>query len=130
MRTTNILTTASLLAALTTPVLAQEPPALQLPRPSQKAELEQTIGLTDVKITYSRPGVKGRVIWGELVPWDKVWRTGANEATTFMVSQDVKVNGQALPAGTYSLHTIPTASEWTLRETFSSLTGAYIGSIE
>lgn len=87
---------------------------LQLPRPSQKAQVMQTVGLTDVTITYSRPGVKGRVIWGGLVPYDKVWRTGANEATAITFSTDVKVNGQPLPAGTYSLHTIPTKSDWTV----------------
>ena len=87
---------------------------LQLPRVSQNATVKQTIGLTDVTITYSRPGVKGRVIWGNLVPYDKIWRTGANEATTISVSKDVKINGQPLPAGTYSLHTIPGKTEWTL----------------
>jgi len=87
---------------------------LQLPRPSQKAQVMQTVGLTDVTIIYSRPGVKGRVIWGGLVPYDKVWRTGANEATSITFSTDVKVNGQPLPAGTYSFHTIPTQGDWTL----------------
>jgi hypothetical protein len=58
--------------------------------------------------------VKGRVIWGGLVPYDKVWRTGANEATAITFSTDVKVNGQPLPAGTYSFHTIPTQGDWTL----------------
>jgi len=87
---------------------------LQLPRPSQKAQVMQTVGLTDVTINYSRPGVKGRVIWGGLVPYDKVWRTGANEATVITFSTDVKVNGQPLAAGTYSLHTIPTKSDWTV----------------
>jgi hypothetical protein len=87
---------------------------LKLPRPSQKAQVMQTVGLTDVTINYSRPGVKGRTIWGELVPYDKVWRTGANEATSITFSTDVKVNGQPLAAGTYSLHTIPTKSDWTV----------------
>jgi hypothetical protein len=87
---------------------------LQLPRPSQKAQVMQTVGLTDVTITYSRPGVKGRVIWGGLVPYDKVWRTGANEATDITFSTDVKVNGKPLPAGTYSIHTIPTKKDWTV----------------
>jgi hypothetical protein len=87
---------------------------LKLPRPSQKAQVMQTVGLTDVTINYSRPGVKGRVIWGDLVPYDKVWRTGANEATSITFSTDVKVNGQPLAAGTYSFHTIPTKSDWTL----------------
>lgn len=87
---------------------------LKLPRPSQSAQVMQTVGLTDVTINYSRPGVKGRVIWGELVPYDKVWRTGANEATSITFSTDVKVNGQPLAAGTYSFHTIPTKSDWTV----------------
>jgi hypothetical protein len=87
---------------------------LKLPRPSPKGVVTQTVGLTDVTITYSRPGVKGRVIWGDLVPYDKVWRTGANEATTIALSQDVTINGKPLPAGTYSLHTIPGKTAWTI----------------
>jgi hypothetical protein len=87
---------------------------LKLPRVSQKATAMQTVGLTDVTITCSRPGVKGRVIWGDLVPYDKVWRTGANEATTFAVSKDVTIDGKPLPAGTYSLHTIPGKTSWTI----------------
>jgi DUF2911 family protein len=98
----------------------------------------QTIGVTDVTITYSRPGVKGRQIWGDplpgqtaqgeatlddqnarpkgapIVPWGHVWRTGANEATQFVVTDDVLINGQKLPAGSYSLHTIPTKTDWTI----------------
>jgi hypothetical protein len=92
--------------------LAQQPPSFTTPRPSPKATTAQQIGLTDMTIVYSRPGVKGRQIWGTLVPYDKVWRTGANEATTFAVSDDVKINGQVLPKGTYSLHTIPGKDEW------------------
>jgi hypothetical protein len=118
---------------------AQNPPAVRLPRPSQKASVMQTIGVTDVTITYSRPGVKGRVIWGDplteqagikgeatlddsatrpkgapIVPWGHAWRTGANEATQFVVTDDVLINGQRLPAGSYSLHTVPTKNEWTI----------------
>lgn len=106
-----------LLAALAAvPVLAGLTSAadLTLPRPSQKAQVMQTVGLTDITIAYSRPGVKGREIWGGLVPYDKVWRTGANEATAITFSTDVKVNGQPLPAGTYSFHTIPTKGDWTV----------------
>lgn len=106
-----------LLAALVSAALladASYAADLKLPRPSQKAQVMQTVGLTDVTITYSRPGVKGRTIWGDLVPYDKVWRTGANEATDITFSTDVKVNGQPLAAGTYSLHTIPTKSDWTV----------------
>jgi hypothetical protein len=103
-----VVTAATLLTSLAS---AAE---LKLPRPSQKAQVMQTVGLTDVTIVYSRPGVKGRAIWGGLVPYDKVWRTGANEATTISFSADVKVNGKPLTAGTYSLHTIPTQKEWTV----------------
>jgi Protein of unknown function (DUF2911) len=92
----------------------QAPPAFPTPRPSPKASVMQTVGLTDVTITYSRPAVQKREIWGKLVPYDKVWRTGANEATVFTVSDDVTINGAPLPKGTYSLHTIPGKDEWTL----------------
>jgi hypothetical protein len=117
---------------------AQTPPAVRVPRPSQKAVVTQTVGVTDITITYSRPGVKGRAIWGDapagvtvtgeatlddqnarlkgapIVPYGHVWRTGANEATQFSVSDDVLINGQPLKAGTYSLHTIPTRDDWTI----------------
>jgi hypothetical protein len=87
---------------------------LDLPRPSPKATVSQTVGLTDVTITYCRPSVKGRVIWGGLVPYDQVWRTGANEATTITFSDDVTIEGTTLPAGTYGLFTIPGKNEWTV----------------
>jgi hypothetical protein len=106
--------TSILLAFLALPLLAQTPPAFRTPRVSQHAVLKQTVGLTDVTIDYSRPAVKGRQIWGALVPYDKVWRTGANEATIISFSDDVTINGQALPRGSYSLHTIPGKDEWTL----------------
>ncbi|HVG35498.1 MAG TPA: DUF2911 domain-containing protein, partial [Pyrinomonadaceae bacterium] len=119
------------------PASAQNPAAVRLPRPSQKASVMQTVGVTDITITYSRPGVKGRTIWGDapaavatgtatlddsrtrlkdapIVPYGHVWRTGANEATTFTVTDDVLINGQKLAAGTYSLHTIPGRDEWTI----------------
>ncbi len=84
-------------------------------RKSLKAGLSQTIGVdTRIEISYSRPGVKGREIWGGLVPYGKVWRTGADEATTFSVNGDVLINGTQLPAGTYALFTIPGEDEWTL----------------
>jgi hypothetical protein len=87
---------------------------LTLPRVSQKATVMQTVGLTDVTVLYNRPGVKGRTIWGELVPYDEVWRTGANEATTITFSKPVKISGKPLPAGTYSVHTIPGKTTWTV----------------
>lgn len=102
--------------AIAIPLCGQQAqaPQIQMPRLSPKSSVMQTVGLTDVTITYSRPSVKGRQIWGALVPYDKVWRTGANEATTISVSDDVTVNGQALPKGTYSLHTIPGKDQWTI----------------
>jgi hypothetical protein len=101
-------------ALITSFAAAQQPQQMRLPQISQGASVKQTIGLNDVTITYSRPGVKGRKIWGGLVPYEKVWRTGANAATTIQFGEDVLVEGQPLPAGTYSLHTIPGAKEWTL----------------
>jgi hypothetical protein len=100
-----------LATVMATSVFAQ---GMKMPRPSQKSVLTQTIGVTDVTITYSRPGVKGRQIWGSLVPYDAVWRTGANEATDIAFSDDVTINGSKLAKGTYSLHTIPGKDEWTI----------------
>ncbi len=82
------------------------------PRLSPKAFVGQTVGYTDIVIKYGRPGVKERKLWGELVPYNEVWRTGANEATTIEFSSDVKLNGHKVPAGKYSLFTIPTENEW------------------
>ena len=89
----------------------EEQPQIRI---SPKAEVMQTVGFTEVKIDYSRPGVKGRVIWGELVPFDKVWRAGANEATKFIFTTDVLINDKLLKAGSYSFFTIPGIEEWTL----------------
>jgi Protein of unknown function (DUF2911) len=83
-------------------------------RVSPKASISQTIGFTDITINYSRPGVKGRKIWGSLVPYSKVWRAGANEATKITFNKNVEINGEKLPAGTYSFFAIPGEKEWTL----------------
>ena len=83
-------------------------------RISPKAAVIQTVGFTEVRIDYNRPGVKGRVIWGGLVPYNKVWRAGANEATKFTFSTDVQINGKTLKAGSYSFFAIPTSENWTL----------------
>jgi Protein of unknown function (DUF2911) len=98
------------LAVSALPALAQ----FQAPFPSPKQTVTQTIGVTDVSVSYSRPLVKGRKIWGELVPFDKPWRTGANQATTVTFGDDVMVEGKKLAAGTYSLVTIPGKDEWTV----------------
>lgn len=83
-------------------------------RVSPKAAVIQTVGFTEVRIDYNRPGVKERVIWNGLVPYNKVWRTGANEATKFTFSTDVKINDKTLKAGSYSFFAIPTNKNWTL----------------
>lgn len=84
-------------------------------RPSPPAVVKETLGSgTAITIDYSQPSVKGRTIGKEIAPYGKVWRTGANEATIFEVSKDVKINGKALAAGKYALHSIPGEKEWTL----------------
>lgn len=87
---------------------------LVLPAISPGAKVTQTVGITDLSLSYSRPGVKNRVIWGELVPYDKPWRTGANAATSFTTSDDVTIAGQKLAAGSYAVLTIPGKDEWTV----------------
>ena len=87
---------------------------IELPRLSPKASVSYTIGLTKVEVNYGAPAVKGRTIWGGVVPYEKVWRGGANEATTVEFSTDVNVEGQNLKAGKYSLFFIPDSTEWTV----------------
>jgi hypothetical protein len=119
---------------------AQQPLQIKPIRPSQKASVMQTVGVTDITITYSRPPVKGRTIFADapatmearakgeatldnqnerkagepIVPYNHVWRAGANEATMFQITDDVLINGQPLRAGTYSMHAIPGKDEWTI----------------
>lgn len=80
-------------------------------RPSPPARSTRTLNGTTVYITYSQPGVKERMIWGDLVKYDKVWRTGANEATVFSVDQEIEIGGNKVPAGNYALYTIPSENE-------------------
>jgi tetratricopeptide (TPR) repeat protein len=87
---------------------------IKLPQPSPGASVKTVVGTTDVTINYHRPGVKGRKIWGELVPYGQVWRLGANEATTITFADAVKVQGKDVPAGTYGLFAIPAQDKWTL----------------
>lgn len=87
---------------------------LNLPRTSPRSVLTQRIGLTDVTITYHRPQAKGRVVFGGLVPYDKVWRTGANDNTSIEFADPITIDGQALPAGRYGVHSIPGRDEWTV----------------
>lgn len=83
-------------------------------RPSPAATASLTLNGNDIVVNYSSPSVKGREIWGKLVPYNEVWRTGANENTTISFSKPVKIEGQSLAAGTYGVHTIPTSGEWTV----------------
>lgn len=86
----------------------------ELPRPSPNAEVAQDVGITKVRVEYSSPGVKGRAVWGDLVPYDQLWRTGANAPTKVIVSRDFTFGGVAVPAGSYSLMTIPKQGAWTV----------------
>lgn len=93
----------------------EEPAEDKQKRPSPPAEASATIGSATVRIDYSMPSVKGRTIWGELVPYGSVWRTGANEATVFEVDKAVTINGKTLPAGKYGLFSIPAeGGKWTI----------------
>lgn len=85
---------------------------IKVPQPSPKSELMQTVGLTDVTVEYSRPSARGRIIFGDLVPFGKVWRTGANANTTISFSEDVVIGGKVLKKGKYALYTIPKADNW------------------
>jgi Protein of unknown function (DUF2911) len=85
---------------------------VKTPAPSPKATLNQVIGLTDVTVEYSRPSAKGRTIFGDLVPFGKLWRTGANANTTISFSEDVMIDGKSLKKGKYALYTTPKADSW------------------
>jgi len=87
---------------------------LDLPLQSQRAEISQRIGITDITISYHRPLVNNRKVWGALVPYGQVWRAGANENTTITFSDPVEIEGKPLDKGTYGLHMIPNADEWTI----------------
>jgi len=103
-------TVAVLVALTTSPALAQ----LELPAPSPAAKVMQVVGLTEISVDYSSPAVKGRKIWGGLVPWDQVWRTGANQATKITFKRDVTFGGKPVPAGTYSIVSVPSDKGWTV----------------
>jgi len=94
--------------------LSAQTPAVNFPAASPACTLKQRVGLTDIEIVYSRPGVKNRTIFGGIVPYGQVWRTGANQATKVTFSTPVKLEGTSIPAGTYALFTIPGEKEWTI----------------
>ncbi|WP_317896905.1 DUF2911 domain-containing protein [Aurantibacillus circumpalustris] len=85
---------------------------LKVPAPSPLQTVKQAFALSDISIEYSRPGAKGRLVYGDVVPFGKVWRTGANASTKITFGDDVKVEGNAIPAGTYALYTVPGKDNW------------------
>jgi len=101
----------ALIAVAAAPVFAQ---GLEVPAPSSKAKVEQRVGITDFSVDYSSPAMRGRKIFGALLPYDKLWRTGANACTKLAASRDFSFGGKAVPKGTYSIFSIPSASGWTV----------------
>src|SRR5882672_991309 len=87
---------------------------IKTPPPSPPQTIKQDFGLASIELSYSRPGVKGRKIFGDLVPYGKVWRTGANSATTLTFGDDVTIGGVKIPAGKYGLLTMPGVKNWTI----------------
>ncbi len=115
MNTRKLLASLSLAVALGfTGSLSAQTPKLEFPAASPACTIKQHVGLTDIEITYSRPSAKGRQVFGKVVPFGSVWRTGANNATKITFSTDVKLNGTDLAAGSYALYTIPGENEWTI----------------
>jgi hypothetical protein len=112
---TNLAGLTLCLCTLTLPAAKQaQAQAAELPQPSPHARVEQHVGLADLSIDYSSPAVKGRTIWGGLVPYDKPWRTGANAATKLTSSHEFNFGGKKIPAGSYALYTIPGKASWSV----------------
>jgi hypothetical protein len=109
-----ILAIASLGGATALSPRARAAPEVELPRESPAARVFQQVGLTDIEVQYGSPAVKGRAIWGAVVPFDKPWPISTNQPTTIRFSKDVEVAGKAVPAGTYRLSALPGKTEWTL----------------
>ncbi len=110
MRTLRVLSCSLVLCCLAGAARAD----LDLPRPSPFAKVSQTVGYTEITVDYSSPGVKGRKIWGSVVPYDKLWRAGANNATKVTFSRDVTFGGKPVAAGSYAFFVIPTKGAWTV----------------
>jgi hypothetical protein len=111
------------LLAAVSPMSPAQSLVLDLPLPSQRAEVTQRLGITDITINYHRPLAGDRKIWGDVVPYGKVWRAGANENSTITFSDPVMIEGKPLDKGTYGLHMIPNADEWTI--IFSKISTAW-----
>ncbi len=112
-RTRRALLAAAALAAAATSAAAQEAPKLVLPKPSPAATVKQTVGVTEVTVAWSSPAVKGRTIWGDVVPYDELWRAGANECTKVTFSTPASIAGKPVPAGSYCAFLLPTRAGFT-----------------
>src|SRR5437899_1233064 len=106
-----ILISAVILSTLIATAVAQN---AAKPRPSPAATAQATLDGKNISIAYSQPSMRGRKIMGDLVPYDQVWRTGANDATTLTTESDLNIGGTAVPKGTYTLYTLPSAGTWKL----------------
>ncbi len=123
MKTIPFCLTILFLGLLALPAAARAQSDIGLPERSQEAMVQQRVGVVDITIKYHRPLVNGRKIWGGLVPYGEVWRTGADANTTFETSEPIAVEGKTLAKGVYGLHTIPTADSWTI--IFSKVSNAW-----
>ena len=112
-----------LMVLLATRIAFAQSTQLNIPRDSQRASVTQRIGITDITVNYHRPLVKGRTIWGKVVPYGQVWRAGANENTTITFTDPVSIEGKPLDRGTYGLHMIPNQDQWTV--IFSKVNSAW-----
>lgn len=121
------ITTISLLLALILVAGTSQAQSLKIPAASPKQTLEQDFALSTIKIEYSRPSVKGRTVFGDLVPYGKMWRTGANQSTKITFSDDVKIEGKDVKAGTYALYTIPNKDMWDVMLTKDLTLGGNVG---
>ena len=108
----NKITMIASAVALSLSTLVVQAQTLKTPAPSSSQTIKQAFGLGDITVDYSRPSVKGRTVFGDLVPFGKVWRTGANASTKITFSEDVKVEGKDVKAGTYAVYTIPNKDSW------------------
>jgi hypothetical protein len=108
----NFKTACALAIMLVAGISSMNAQSLKTPAPSPSQTIKQAFALSEITVEYSRPGVKDRVIFGNVVPFDKIWRTGANSATKITFGEDVKIEGNAVAAGTYALYTIPGKKSW------------------
>lgn len=108
------LSTFVVIGLLAVPVTSHAEENLQLPQASPRAKVEQRVGITDFSLEYSSPAVKGRKIWGGLLPYDKAWRAGANASTKLTATHDFKLGGEQVKAGAYSIFMIPGEKSWTV----------------